>query len=276
MSAATLTFARKRRGVLTGHLASWTCAFILIAFWQLLATLGHSLYFPPPSEIFLNMYDLWFSAGLHDGIVTAAFRQDIVPSVDRLVVSLVFAWVIGIAAGIFLGRLHHVAPFVEPILHFMRALPGPVLLPLALVLVGTGDDMRVGLIVFGAVWPVLFNTYSAVLQVPESYLENALVAHRSRTSVLFQVLLPSSSSAVLAGMRVSAGLGVILLVASELVAASNGIGFGLTQSQRLFNFMGMWSFIAALSILGYLLNLLLSLFERIFLGWHKQLKALED
>lgn len=276
MSTAVAISPRERLNVFAGPAASWACAILMVVVWQVWASLSASMYFPKPTAIFQNIVDLWFSAGLTNGLVTEAFEQDVLPSLARLFISLALAWVLGISIGTLLGSMPRVAPFIEPILHFMRGLPGPVLLPLALVLIGTGDDMRIALITFGAIWPILFNTYSAVKQVPESFIENARVAQRSKVSLLFQVILPASSAGILAGMRVSGGLGVVLLVASELVAASNGIGFGLTQSQRVFNFIDMWSFIVALSVLGYLLNLVLSGFERLFMGWHRQLKALDD
>ncbi|WP_340537836.1 ABC transporter permease [Nocardioides sp. GXZ039] len=249
--------------------AGWCGALVLLLVWQLATVQSDSMFFPTPLEIAADVRERWFSAGLSNGIVTEAFHVDILPSLYRLALGLLIAWVVGISLGVLLGRVRVVAETVEPLLHFMRALPGPVLLPLALVLVGTGTSMRVSLIAFGAVWPVLFNTYSAVRQVPEGYIENARVARVSRPALLFRVILPAAGAGIFTGIRVSTSLGIILLIASELVAASDGIGFGLTQSQRSFQFLAMWSFIVALSLLGYLSNLLFSSVEAGVLRWHR-------
>jgi ABC-type nitrate/sulfonate/bicarbonate transport system permease component len=254
----------------------WAGALLLVLAWQLLTARSDSPFFPTPVTIFGNVWDRWFSAGLRGGVFTDAFFVDVTPSLIRLALGLLIAWSVGITLGVLLGRVRAVADVVEPLLHFMRALPGPVLLPLALVLVGTGTTMRVSLIAFGAVWPILFNTYSAVRQVPEGYLETARVARLSRTAMLFRVILPASSTGIAAGIRVSTSLGIILLIASELVAASNGIGFGLSQSQRSFQFLDMWSFIVALSLLGYLSNLLLTAIEAGALRWHRLFMAVND
>ncbi|MDI2099028.1 ABC transporter permease [Ruicaihuangia caeni] len=251
----------------------WAVAVVLILAWQLAAVTGESLFFPPPTEILAAGYQLWFSAGLENGVLTDAFHVDVVPSLERLVIGVLIAVAVGVSLGVLLGRVRVVAQFVEPLLHFMRALPGPVLLPMALVLLGTGNEMRIALITFGAIWPVLFNTYSAVRQVPESYLDTATVSRRTSASTLFRVILPSASAGIFAGIRTATGLGIILLVASELVASSDGIGFGLMQSQRSFQFLEMWAFIVALSILGYITTLLLSALERLFLRWHHLYKA---
>jgi ABC-type nitrate/sulfonate/bicarbonate transport system permease component len=98
----------------------------------------------------------------------------------------------------------------------------------------------------------------------------------SRVRVLFQVILPAASSGIFAGIRVSTSLGIILLIASELVAASDGIGFGLTQAQRSFQFLPMWSFIVALSLLGYLSNLVLTGVESGVLRWHRLQMSVQD
>lgn len=267
---------RSTRSRVSRAAAGWSGALLLILAWQLLTARSDSPFFPTPWTIFGNVWDRWFSAGLSGGVLTDAFFTDVTPSLIRLALGLVIAWVVGITLGVLLGRVRAIAEVVEPLLHFMRALPGPVLLPLALVLVGTGTTMRVSLIAFGAVWPVVFNTFSAVKQVPEGFLDTARVARLSRTAMLFRVILPASSTGIFAGIRVSTSLGIILLIASELVAASDGIGFGLSQSQRSFQFLDMWSFIVALSLLGYLSNLLLTAIESGVLRWHRLLMAVND
>lgn len=254
----------------------WVAAALLILMWQLWTASAQSAYFPTPLDIFGDVYDRWFSAGFSHGFLTDAFYTDILPSIGRLLLGLLIAWIAGITLGVLLGRIPVVAMIIEPILHFMRGLPGPVLLPLALVLVGTGSAMRVGLIAFGAVWPVLFNTYSAVRQVPQGFEDAGRVSRISRSSMLFRVILPTASSGIFAGIKVSTSLGIILLIASELYAASNGIGFGLSQAQRSFEFLTMWSFIVALSLLGYLSNLLLVRIEHTLLGWHRLRMAIDN
>jgi len=265
MMAATTAGTTPRTQRFVAPLRGWLTAIALIAIWQAWTAIDDSLYFPTPWEIIDNARVRWFSG---PSLLSEAFFQDVTPSLGRLVAGLVIAWTVGISVGVLIGRNRFVAELVEPLLHFMRAMPGPVLLPLALVLIGTGDSMRISLIAFGAVWPILFNTYSAVRRVPVGYLEAGKVARLGRTATLFRIVLPAASTGIFAGIRVSTALGIILLIASELVAATNGIGFGLTQSQRSFQFLDMWTFILALSALGYLSNLLLSAVERVVLRWH--------
>lgn len=254
-------------GRFTGALRGWFIAAALLVVWQLWTSTSQSIYFPTPWSIVQNAQERWFSGGGR-GFLSEAFFHDVTPSLGRLVTGLIIAWAIGITVGVIIGRHRVTAELVEPLLHFMRAMPGPVLLPLALVLIGTGTSMRVSLIAFGAVWPILFNTYSAVRRVPTGFLEAGKVARLNRAATLRRIVLPAASAGIFAGIRVSTALGIILLIASELVAATDGIGFGLTQSQRSFQFLDMWAFILALSVLGYVSNLLLSAVERFVLRWH--------
>lgn len=256
-------------------LAGWLFAVLLLLTWQVWTSQAHSIYFPTPLDVLHGTYERWFSAGAPT-FLTHNFAVDVVPSLERLAIGLAIAVVVGVALGVALGRNRVVAEIFEPLLHFMRALPGPVLIPLALVVVGSGTSMRVGIISFGAVWPVLFNTYSAVKKVPAGWISAARIARLGRPATLFRVIIPAASTGIFAGVRVATGIGIILLVASELVAASNGIGFGLTQSQRSFEFEAMWTFIVALSVLGYLANLMLSGVERLLLNWNRSLRRNDE
>lgn len=257
----------QEQGRFSSAARGWVIAIMLVLIWQLWTSASDSIYYPTPWDIVQNAYARWFSGGGR-GFLTEDFFDDVTPSLGRLVIGLIIAWTVGITVGVVIGRSRVTAEIVEPLLHFMRAMPGPVLLPLALVLVGTGTSMRVSLIAFGAVWPILFNTYSAVRRVPTGYLEAGKVARLGRVATLRRIVLPAASTGIFAGVRVSTALGIILLISSELVAATNGIGFGLTQSQRSFQFLDMWTFVLALSVLGYASNLLLSAVERFVLRWH--------
>ncbi len=265
--------AQSRASGWTRFTTGWVVALLLVGVWQVATMSAESIYFPTPWQIVVATYERWFSAGAPT-FLTEDFSTDVLPSLYRLAIGLIIAWVVGISLGVLLGRVKLVAELIEPLLHFMRALPGPVLLPLALVLVGTGTSMRVGIIAFGAVWPILFNTFSAVRQVPVGWIAAGRVARLGRVAMLFRVILPAAGTGIFAGIRVSTAIGIILLIASELVAATNGIGFGLTQSQRSFQFLTMWTFILALSVLGYVSNLLLTGAERVLLRWHQLLKSI--
>jgi ABC-type nitrate/sulfonate/bicarbonate transport system permease component len=90
---------------------------------------------------------------------------------------------------------------------------------------------------------------------------------------LLRIVLPAASPQIFAGMRTSLSLALILMVISEMVASTNGIGFFVLQSQRSFAIPEMWAGILLLGLLGYALNLIFLLVERRVLAWHRGARA---
>jgi ABC-type nitrate/sulfonate/bicarbonate transport system permease component len=90
---------------------------------------------------------------------------------------------------------------------------------------------------------------------------------------IFRVMLPAAAPQIFAGLRTSLSLSLILMVISEMVASTNGIGYFVLKSQRTFAIPEMWSGILLLGILGYVLNLVFVLVERRVLRWHRGARA---
>jgi ABC-type nitrate/sulfonate/bicarbonate transport system permease component len=93
---------------------------------------------------------------------------------------------------------------------------------------------------------------------------------------LTHVVLPAAAPQIFAGMRTSLSLALILMVISEMVASSNGIGYFVLQSQRSFAIPEMWSGIILLGILGYAFNAIFLLLERRALAWHRGARAASE
>ena len=129
------------------------------------------------------------------------------------------------------------------------------------------------LIAFVCVWPVLLNTIDGVTGIDPTLRETARVYGVSGRDRLLRIVLPAASPQIFAGMRTSLSLALILMVISEMVASTNGIGFFVLQSQRSFAIPEMWSGILLLGLLGYALNLIFVLVERRVLAWHRGARA---
>ena len=108
---------------------------------------------------------------------------------------------------------------VSPIVEFLRAIPPPALLPFAILVIGVGDSMKVFIIAFVCLWPVLLNTIDGVTGVDLTLRETAS-AYRIRTPrpAPPRDLLPAATPQIFAGMRTSLSLALILMVISEMVA----------------------------------------------------------
>lgn len=241
----------------------------LVGLWQYFATQAESVFFPPPSEIAKRAVELWLSGPpsrlfLGDGVF-----DDILPSLWRLLAGWTLAVVVGITLGALIGRSRRLSELLDPSLQFLRAIPGPALVPVFILLLGTESMMRIVLIAFGSVWPVLLNTVEGTRTVDPLQLDTASAFRLPRRARLWRVILPAAMPKIFAGIRVSLSLAVILMVVSELVASTNGIGYRILNSQIMFLLTDMWCGIVLLAIIGYLLNAILVKVESRALGWHR-------
>ena len=228
------------------------------------ASINTSYYYPPLTEILTTFADTWLFERV---------GSDVVPSLVRMGLGFAIAVVVGIAAGLLLGLSSRARRAAAPIVEFLRAIPPPALLPFAILVIGVGDSMKVALIAFVCVWPILLNTIDGVTGVDPTLDETTRVYGVSTRDRLWRVMLPAASPQIFAGMRTSLSLALILMVISEMVASTNGIGYFVLQSQRTFAIPEMWSGILLLGILGYVLNGVFVLIEKRVLGWHRGARA---
>jgi ABC-type nitrate/sulfonate/bicarbonate transport system permease component len=181
--------------------------------------------------------------------------------------------VVAISAGLLLGMSRRARRAAAPIVEFLRAIPPPALLPFAILVIGVGNSMKVFIIAFVCIWPILLNTIDGVTGVDPTLRDTTRVYGIDGGDRVLRVMLPAAAPQIFAGMRTSLSLALILMVISEMVASTNGIGFFVLQSQRSFAIPEMWAGILLLGLLGYALNLIFVLVERRVLAWHRGARA---
>jgi ABC-type nitrate/sulfonate/bicarbonate transport system permease component len=232
----------------------------LLGLWGVLSAGSETYYFPPLTDILRAFSDTWLFERV---------GSDVVPSLVRLGLGYGIACVVGVAAGLALGLSPPLRRAADPVVQFLRAIPPPALLPFGILVMGVGTSMKVFIIAFVCVWPVLLNTIDGVGGVDPTLRETSRVYGVPRRDAILRVMLPAASPQIAAGMRTSLSLALILMVISEMVASTNGIGYFVLQSQRSFAITEMWSGILLLGILGYALNAVFVLVERRVLRWHR-------
>jgi ABC-type nitrate/sulfonate/bicarbonate transport system permease component len=237
---------------------------LLVALWWLASDGSTNVYWPPLRTILKTFPDVWTGARL---------RGDVLPSVLRLTAGYAAAAVVGVALGTVIGSYRQVRAFCEPVLEFLRAVPPPVLVPVIMLFAGIGDTMKIVVIAGGCVWPVLLNTVEGVRAVDPVMAETARSYGITGTARLRTLVLRSASPQIFAGLRQALSIGIILMVISEMFAASNGLGFTIVQFQRGFAIPDMWTGILLLGLLGFVLSVLFQLVERRVLGWYHGLRA---
>ena len=236
---------------------------VLLGLWWWFSADSESFYFPPLSEILQALVDEWLGPRRLD---------DVVPSLVRLLTGFALAAVVAIALGVLIGTYRRVRDVLEPVLEFFRAIPPPVLVPIFLLVFGIDDTFKIVVIAFGCMWPILLNTAEGVRAVDEVLSDTARTYRVSGAARLRHLVLPAASPQIFAGLRQGLSVAIILMVISELFAASNGLGFAIVQSQRSFAIPEMWAGMLVLGLLGVLLALLFRLVERRRLAWYHGLR----
>ena len=236
---------------------------VLVA-WGLWSADSTTYYYPPLTDILETFRDTW---------VFERVGSDVVPSLVRMGLGYTIAVVTGVAVGLLLGLSPRSRRAAAPIIEFLRAIPPPALLPFAILVIGVGTGMKVFIIAFVCVWPILLNTLDGVGGVDPTLRDTTRVYGISNRDRILRVMLPAASPQIFAGMRTSLSLALILMVISEMVASTNGIGYFVLQSQRSFDIPEMWSGILLIGIIGYALNVVFVLIERRVLRWHRGSRA---
>ena len=237
---------------------------LLVAAWWVLSAGSTSLYFPSLSSIVASIGSDWLSG---------RFVSDILPSLQRLLGGYAIGTVLGVAIGSVLGLSPTLRALTRPVLEFMRALPGPALVPVAVVLLGLSDLNRILVIGFTVLWPILLNAEDGVKAVDEQLRTACRVFHVPWGTRFFRVILPAALPQILTGMRVALPISIAILVISELFGTTNGVGFGILKAQAEYDSVVMWSGILLVGLFGVAMNALLLWAQRHLLSWHPDYRS---
>lgn len=236
---------------------------VLIATWWIWSSDSTDLYFPPLRGILEAFVDIWIFDGL---------REYLLPTLFTFAVGYAIAIVLGITFGVLLGANRKVADFISPLVEFLRALPAIALVPAFISILGVDQQMRLSVVVFASVWPVLLNTIDGVRGVDVVIRDTATVFRVPRSQHLWLVTLPGASPQIMAGVRVGLALSLIAVIVTEMVSSSSGVGAFTRSAQYGFDLPSMWTAIILMGIVGYSLNKLFDQVEGRILRWHLRMR----
>jgi ABC-type nitrate/sulfonate/bicarbonate transport system permease component len=236
-------------------------AVVLLALlgWEVLARVRASVYIPPVTTIAVTFVHEWFSP---------QFRDQALPSLYRMLSGYLIASVLGVTIGVLIGAYRPLYRTVDPFLQFLRAIPPSAIIPVGILLIGIGDAMKIVVICFGAFWPILVNAADGARNVPAERLDTARIFGVSPAGQLLRVTFPSALPGIFAGLRTGLSIAFIMIVVSEMIGSTNGLGYYILQAQRTFAIPEMYGGIVLLAILGYTLNVGFIAIERRVLAWH--------
>ena len=233
----------------------------LLIVWELVAQAGliNPLIVPALSRILRVFSDLVWSGQI---------PLQVAASMKRAAAGYVMAALVFIPLGILMGLSQSVYRLLEVIVEMLRPVPPPVMIPVAMLFLGLEDGMKIFVIFFSCAWPILLNTLDGARNVDRVLLNTARIFGLSRWKIIWNVILPAASPQIVTGLKVSLPITLILVVISEMVGSTDGIGYFILDSQRRFRVAHMYAGMLTLAILGYALNQFFNLFYRLLMPWH--------
>ena len=236
--------------------------------WEAAARHTANPFFPAPTTIAAWIHRHWFTGPVSHLYLGQEFQHHAGASIGRLLAGWATAAVLGTVLGLLLGRSALAHDLTNPIVQFGRSVPPVVLIPVFFTLLPAGTPMQVMLIASGALWPVLLNTIAGARAIPPGLLDAVAVLHIGPGDRIRRVLLPAAAPAIFTGLRISFSIALILMVVSELYAATDGIGYALIGAQQSFDLPAMWAWIVLLAVLGNAGNAALAAATRRVLARH--------
>jgi ABC-type nitrate/sulfonate/bicarbonate transport system permease component len=234
--------------------------FGLICFWEFGSRSGFisPLVLPAPTEVFTAFSDLVQSGKLF---------QHLSASLSRLVIGFTCGTVLGLVVGTAIGLFSLPRAALAPLAAAIFPIPKIAMLPLFIIWFGIGEGSKVATILFGSFFPTVIATYGGIDAVDRSLIRMGQSFNLSRWAIIRNIVLPSALPAILSGMRISASISIILLVAAEMIGAEYGIGAYVLLAGNLMATDQLIAGVAILSILGLLVSWAISRAERYFLRW---------
>jgi NitT/TauT family transport system permease protein len=218
------------------------------------------IYLPRASTVVRRMVEL-----LQD----PKFLRHVLATLHAWAVGLALATLISVPTGILIGTSELTYKMTSPLIEFMRPIPSVALIPLGILLWGQGFSMKVILVAYAATWPILFNTVYGVHDVDPIAVQTARCFGLKQTAILRRICLPGAAPFIFTGIRISAAIGLIVVIGAELLAsADSGIGsYILFVSLNGGQMDSVLAGAAIAGIIGALINSALGLIDRRFFGW---------
>lgn len=189
-------------------------------------------------------------------------------TVESTVLGLLIGVAIALPLGVALGLSTVAFRSTRFVVEFLKPIPVVAILPLVLMIYGTTLQMKLVLIAFGTIWPLLIQVLYGVQAVDPVVASTARSFRLSRARRLLYVVLPSASPLIATGLRVAAVSALILSVVTELVGGAQGLGFEIARAERAADYPKLYALVLVSGLLGLALNAAMERPERRVLRWH--------
>lgn len=245
---------------LASPLGSVVPVVAILLLWQLGSTVGFidATFFPAPTECVRSLVDLIASGDLLSAIAI---------TVRRILLGFALGVVPAVVIGIAMGLLPWVKVLIDPVISILYPIPAVAMLPLLLVIFGTGSTPIIVLAGIISFFPSAVNAMAGVQQNDERLVLMARNMGASRAQVIRKIVLPGALPSIFAGIRLSAGLALLGVIAGEFLAGSDGIGSLTWQYWQVYQISNMYATLAVIAAMGFSLTTLTLRVQRRYFTW---------
>ena len=233
---------------------------VLIVLWEIGTRTGFisALTLPRPSDVLATFGELYDSGLLW---------LHLLPSLSRLVIGSALGIGVGVGVGLLIGLFSYIRAGLVPLVAAIFPIPKIALLPLFVIWFGIDEGSKYALIAFGTFTPTVVATYGAVDNVDRTLIRMGQSFGLSWLSIVRKIVLPGAMPGILSGLRISLAIGIILLVAAEMLGAEFGIGSYILEAGSLYDLERLFAGVVILSLLGVLTSAAIGWIERLLLSW---------
>jgi NitT/TauT family transport system permease protein len=252
---------RAASGRLVTILLPWLA---LLALWYAVRASGlvSPALVPTPGEVVTRFWDLLWQGTL---------AVDILMSTQRVVIGVALGIAVAVPVGFVLGWYRQVRSFIDPLINFFRALPPIALIPLVIVYFGIGEPAKIVILFYASFFAGVIVMYEGIAQISPIFVRVARTLGASDGEIFRKVIVPMAVPHVLTALRVALGVAWATLVASELIAAQQGLGAVIQDAAAFFQLDIIYVGIICIGFIALLMDIVLRAVTRRLVSWQERI-----
>ncbi|MEL3960996.1 ABC transporter permease [Lysinibacillus endophyticus] len=242
------------------YFLGWIFPIAFLVLWQFLGQLDiiSTLLFPTPLMIAETFIDL---------VSSGQFFEHLNISIIRALLGFLIGGGLGLLFGVLVGLSRKTEKVVDPTFQMIRMIPHLAVAPLFILWFGIGEESKVLLIAKGAFFPLYINTYLGIRNVDHKLFEVTRILQFSRAKQITKLIIPATMPHILMGLRLSLGIAWLGLVVAELMAATSGLGYLMSDARQFGQTALVFVVIIIFAVIGKLTDSFVQLLENRLLSW---------
>ena len=252
--------SKRLSGIGRDRLISIASPIALLLAWEAAARLGviDTRFFPAPSSIV-------------DTLIATARSGELLAntaiSLQRMILGFLLGGIPALVLGVIMGIYRPIRALVDPLIAATYPIPKSSILPLILLIFGLGEMSKVVMVAIGVFYPIAINATAGVLEINKIYLDVGKNFQAGRWDTFRTIALPGALPFIMTGVKLGAGLGLILIAIAEMVGAKSGIGYMIWSAWETFEVEKMYVGLFVIALIGFALTLALNELERWLIPW---------